>query len=170
MNIILTGFMGTGKSAVSKLLAEKLSWQYIDTDEIIEKEQGVPISAIFATKGEPYFREIESAAIRRISALDKVVISCGGGVVLKKENMDELEKNGFIICLTASPEKIYGRVKHNTDRPLLKVDNPLQKINELLELRKPFYSRCSLMIDTTDLPVSGVVEKIMERGIGVRLY
>ncbi|MCB4791711.1 MAG: shikimate kinase [Elusimicrobia bacterium] len=161
MNIVLTGFMGTGKSAAGKLLAKRLKWQYLDTDEMIEKDINVKISDIFKYHGEARFRELESKAIKLIGLLDKAVIACGGGVVLKAQNMDELEKNGVVVCLSASPEKILERTKDNDDRPLLKTPDPLSKIKELLKIRAPFYKRCSFSVDTDNLSVEQVVDNIL---------
>jgi shikimate kinase len=161
MNVVLTGFMGTGKSAVSRLLSKKLDWELIDADVEIEKAAGMKISDIFATKGEPYFRSLETEVINKLSQKNEVVISCGGGVVLKPENMDALEKNGFVVCLTATPETIYERTKHTKDRPLLNVPDPIAKIKDLLEKRATFYKRCHLTIDTTHLSIEEVVEEIL---------
>ena len=160
MNVVLTGFMGTGKSAVGKILAKKLGWQYFDIDQIIEDEVGIKISEIFAKKGEPYFREVESSAVKLLAMLDDVVISCGGGVVLKSENMDELEKKGVIVCLTASVDKILQRTKGES-RPLLNVKNPAEKVREMLKKREPYYKRCRLMIDTTEYSAEDVAEQII---------
>jgi shikimate kinase len=161
MNIVLTGFMGTGKTAVGKMVANKLGWQFFDTDEIIEEEIGMKISGIFANKGEPYFRELETKTVRLLALLDKAVISCGGGVVLRAENMDELEKKGYVVCLTASPEVILERTRGET-RPLLKVKNPLQKIREMLQIREPYYKRCKLMIDTSSVSIEQAAGMIMK--------
>ena len=161
MNIVLTGFMGTGKSAVGMLLAKKLAWQYYDTDTMIEKEVGYSINEIFAKNGESYFRDVESKAVKLVALLDKTVVSTGGGVVLRKENMAELERSGIIICLTATPEKIYERTKHDTSRPLLEVDEPIMKIRELLDFRKAFYGKCNLIVDTTNLTPQQIADKIL---------
>jgi len=161
MNIVLTGFMGTGKSAVGKLLAARLGWQFIDTDEMIEKEVGMKIPEIFARRGEPAFRDAETEAVRLVSLLDKMVVSCGGGVVLRSENMDELEKSGIVVCLTASPETILARTKNNTDRPLLKTKDPLAKIKELLSARSGCYARCHCAIDTSTLSPAEVATAIL---------
>src|SRR3989339_348567 len=150
MNLVLTGFMGTGKSAVGKIVAEKLGWQYFDTDQIIEEETDCKITEIFAKKGEPYFRDLETKTVKLLCMLYKSVISCGGGVELRSENMDELERTGVVVCLTASPETIFERTKGDT-RPLLQVKDPLAKINEMIAARMPHYRRCRLMIDTTGL-------------------
>ena len=97
MNIILTGFMGTGKSIVSRKLVKRLGMSYLDTDELIEEREGIKISAIFQKKGEKYFRQLETQVIKEVASLDNYVISSGGGVVLREENMTALKKNGFII-------------------------------------------------------------------------
>ena len=164
MNLAITGFMGTGKSVAGKIVAEKLGWQFFDTDEIIEEEVEIKISEIFAKKGEPYFRDLETKTIKLLSLLDKAVISCGGGVVLRPENMDELEKKGVIVCLTASPEKILERTKGNA-RPLLAVKDPLSKIKELLKAREQYYKRCSLTIDTSNLSPEQAAEMIIKSKI-----
>ena len=104
MNIVLTGMMGTGKTVVGKKLAQKLNMKYISTDEIIEKDAGMSIPKIFKRKGEPYFRNVETKAVKCVALLDNFVIDTGGGVVQRSENMEELERNGVIICLTASPK------------------------------------------------------------------
>jgi shikimate kinase len=152
--------MGTGKSAVGKIIAKKLGWQFFDVDQIIEEEVGVKISEIFEKKGEPYFREVETSAIKLLSILDEAVISCGGGAVLKAENMDELEKKGVVVCLTASAAKILERTKGDR-RPLLNVKNPAEKIKEMLKKREPYYKRCRLMIDTTEFSAKDIAEQIL---------
>jgi shikimate kinase len=154
--------MGTGKTTAGRLTARKLGWQFYDIDEIIEKEIGLKISEIFKRQGEPYFRDLESNTVKLLSMLDEAVIACGGGAVVRKENMDELEKNGIIVCLSASPETILQRVQKSDDRPLLKVEDRLQTIKELLKLRKPYYKRCSISINTDDIDEEKVVEKILK--------
>lgn len=161
MNLILTGFMGTGKTAVGKIVAKKLGWQFFDTDEIIEQETDLSISKIFANKGEPYFRELETKTIKLLCVLYKSVISCGGGAVLNEDNMEELENCGVVVCLTASPEAILERTKGEA-RPLLQVKDPVTKIYELLKAREKYYKRCRLMIDTTNLTPEQVADKIIE--------
>lgn len=165
MNIVLIGFMGTGKTSVGKVLAQRLKWQFYDTDDVIEKQVGIKISDIFARHGEVYFRDLETKTINLLSLLDKAVIACGGGVVLKKENMEALERNGIIVCLEASPQKIFERTKSNSDRPLLNVKNPLDRICEILQQRKKLYERCSISINTDDLTIEQVVDKILNNSI-----
>jgi shikimate kinase len=162
-NIVLTGFMGTGKTAVGKTLARKLGYTLIDVDAEIEKEQKTTIANIFKEHGEPKFREIESEVIKKLSEIENAVISTGGGAVLRQENMDNLRKNGVIVCLMASPETILKRTCNNNDRPLLQVEDPLQKIKELLEFRKPYYEKADIMIDTNEKSPAEVAEKIIEK-------
>ncbi len=162
MNIVLTGMMGTGKSIVGKKLARKLNMSYVDTDEVIEKEAGCSINEIFAGDGEKKFRIIEKKAVKYVSLLNNYVISTGGGVVKYAENMDELEKNAVIICLTADPDTIYKRTKKYINRPLLKVDDPEKEIEKLLKQREKFYSRCDLMIDTSNKKVNEITGDIVK--------
>jgi len=162
MNIVLTGMMGTGKTAVGKMLAQKLNMEYISTDRIIEKEVGMSIPKIFKEKGEPYFRDAETKAVNSAAILDNFVIDTGGGVVQKSENMEELERNGVIICLTASPEAMLRRTSKTDYRPLLNVENPESEIRKLLKKRKQFYRRCSRMIDTSHKEIEEVVDEIIK--------
>ncbi len=162
-NIVLTGFMGTGKTEVGRILSRRLGYTLLDADTVIEKEQGMTITEIFKQYGEPRFRDIEADVIKRLSEMKNAVISTGGGAVLRQENMDNLRKNGLIICLTASPETILKRTSNNDDRPLLQVDNPLQKIKELLEFRKPYYEKADIMIDTEGKSPIEVAEEIIEK-------
>jgi shikimate kinase len=161
MNIVLTGFMGTGKSAVGQLIARKLGWQFFDTDALIEDETGLSIAVIFARHGEPYFRELESRTVMLLSLLDTSVISCGGGVVLKKENMDELEQRGIIVCLTASPKTILERIKHEQNRPLLQGKDPLSRVQELLTARADCYGRAHVTVATDVKTVEAIADEII---------
>lgn len=159
MNIVLLGFMGTGKSSVGERLAKRLGMRYLDMDEVIEEEEGITVREIFERYGEPYFRDKESEICRRISTLDGYVISTGGGVVLREENMDCLRKNGLLISLTARPEVIYKRIHKDKTRPLLQ-GNPIKRIRELLTFREPYYRKADLLVDTSSLSIQEVVERI----------
>jgi shikimate kinase len=160
-NIVLTGFMGAGKTAVGKELAHILGLKLVDVDTEIEKSEQITINEIFSQFGEPRFREIETAMIRKIAAGKNLIISTGGGAVLKPENMDTLHENGVVVCLMASPETILKRTSTSDDRPLLKVENPLQKINQLLTFRKPFYEKADIMIDTENKTPLQIAEEII---------
>ncbi len=162
MNIILTGFMGTGKTEVGKKLAELLNYEFIDTDILIEKDQKISITEIFAKFGENYFRDTESKIVEAVSKLDKKIISTGGGVVLRKENMAQLRKNGKIVNLRAKPSAIYERLKDKKDRPLLQKPDVLSEINKLLDFRKKYYDDCDLKFDTDENAPSEIAEKIVK--------
>ena len=162
-NIILTGFMGTGKTAVGRRLAMLLNMELIDVDTEIEKSQQMSINEIFRQFGEPGFREIETEMIQKLSERKDVIISTGGGAVLKQKNMDALRKQGVIICLMASPQTILKRTSHNSNRPLLKVEDPFEKIKELLNFRKPFYEKADILIDTEDKTPLQIAEEIIDK-------
>jgi len=137
-NIVLVGFMGTGKTCVGKLLAGKLGMSFVDMDDVIEKQEGKSISLIFAEDGEPYFRKLERKLVRELSCKKDLVIGAGGGVVLNRYNIEEFSCTGRVVCLTAEPETILERVTKDTHRPLLAEGNKLEKIKTLLERRKQF--------------------------------
>ncbi len=162
MNIILTGFMGTGKSAVGRKLAKRLGMKYLDTDELIEKKEGSKIYHIFRKKGEPYFRKLEAVIVKKVSRLDNHVISTGGGVVLKDENIKALRRNGFIICLTANPEVILNRTGRIGERPLLNEPDSGKRIKELLRTRQAYYEKADFSVDTSNLALEEVIRKIEE--------
>jgi shikimate kinase len=162
-NIVLAGFMGTGKTEVGRELARLLDMKLIDVDTEIEKSQKMAINEIFKQFGEPWFREIETEMIKKVAENENIIISAGGGAVLKQENMDTLKKNGIIVCLTATPETILKRTSNNRGRPLLLVENPLERIKELLNFRKPFYEKADVMIDTEGKTPLQIAEEIMEK-------
>lgn len=161
-NIYLLGFMGTGKTAVGKALAKRLSWKFLDLDDLIEEREGTKIVDIFAKKGEPYFRDVESQVLRETIDREDLVIACGGGIVLNEDNIKLIEDKDFAICLDAAPGVIYERTKKFAHRPLLNVENPQGRIKELLNKRAPFYAKVKTHIDTSDLNVEEVVDKIAE--------
>ena len=161
MNVVLAGFMGTGKTEVGRILAHRLGHVLIDVDDEIEKEQKMKISDIFREYGEPAFRDIESAVIKRLAEREGVVISTGGGAVLRQENMDVLRNKGVIVCLTASARTIYDRTKRSSDRPLLKVDDPFARIKELLAFRQPYYEKADIIIDTEGRSPMKVADEII---------
>ncbi|MDA8171295.1 MAG: shikimate kinase [Nitrospiraceae bacterium] len=163
-NIVLTGFMGTGKSSVARELAHLLGRGVIDLDTEIEKNAGMSIASIFAAFGEPRFRELETDAARQAAEKRAAIISTGGGIVLKSENMEALRASGVIFCLTASPETILKRTSVNRERPLLQVPDPLGKITELLNARGPYYrGSCDYMIDTEGKTPKEIAQEIREK-------
>ena len=165
-NIYLVGFMGTGKTALGKALARELKLRFVDLDDIIEEKEGLKIVDIFASKGEVYFRDLESKALGEIAKAGGCISACGGGIVLRDDNIKVMKDSGNIICLDASPEVIYERTKHRSHRPLLNVKNPKAKIKELLDERVAFYDKIDHHIDTSDLSIDEAVKgviKILER-------
>lgn len=159
-NIILTGFMGTGKTAVGRELSRLLSMRLVDVDSEIEKSRKMKITDIFKNFGEPFFRDIETEMIRKLAHAENAVISTGGGAVLREENMEALRATGVVFCLYADPETIIARVGSSNDRPLLAVKDPLAKIKELLRARMPFYEKAGIMIDTNGRTPLKVAEEI----------
>ncbi|KPK38775.1 MAG: shikimate kinase [Omnitrophica WOR_2 bacterium SM23_29] len=161
-NIILVGFMGTGKTAVGKALAKRTRMKFVDMDDIIEKREGMKISDIFEKKGQPYFRDVEKEVTKDISKQLNLVIAAGGGVVIDEENVKNLKSNGIMICLTASPDKILERTKGYLHRPLLNVPEPSKRVSELLAKRAQYYARADHQIDTTNLNIDEIVQKILK--------
>ncbi|MDP2167852.1 MAG: shikimate kinase [Thermodesulfovibrionales bacterium] len=162
-NIVLTGFMGTGKTEVGRELSRLLGFTLIDADEEIVKSEGMSINEIFARDGEPCFRDIETKTLKEISKRENVIVSTGGGAVLREENMAALRERGIIVWLTASPETILARTSNDSLRPLLQVQDPLKKIRELLEYRMPFYKKADILLDTEGKSPLQVAGEIIER-------
>lgn len=160
-NIVLIGFMGSGKSAVSRLLAKKLGQKAVSTDELIVQRQKLSIEQIFAEKGEKHFRALEREIVAELSNEKNLIIDCGGGIVLQQENIDDLKKSGITIYLKASVEDIYERTKNQKHRPLLNVENPQVKIKELLTAREPLYAQADYTIDTFRKTAYEVAEEII---------
>jgi shikimate kinase len=162
-NIILTGFMGVGKTSVGTRLARDVGFAFVDTDTLIEADQKTTITEIFSAFGEPYFRDVETRIIQRVMAERNQVVSTGGGAVLRDENRAAFKQAGIVICLSARPEVIYERIKQETHRPLLQTPDPLAKIRELLDSREQFYRQADLVIDTSEKTVDDVINEIKER-------
>ncbi len=162
-NIILTGFMGTGKTSVGTRLANDLGFAFVDTDAFIEADQKMTITSIFAKYGEPHFRHIESSIIEMLMERENQVVSTGGGAVIRDINREAFKRGGFVICLTARPEVIFERIKQETHRPLLQTADPLASIKDLLNSRARFYAQADATIDTSELSVDDVINQIKVR-------
>jgi shikimate kinase len=161
-NIVLTGFMATGKTTIGKNVSKIMSFGFIDTDELIEKICGMSISKIFEIHGERYFRGIERIAVRRAARLKNFVISTGGGVVLNPSNIVQLRKNGVVICLKARPEIILRNIGKSKKRPLLLQSDPIIKIRQLLDERQHYYKFADFTIDVSDMNVSEASAAVIE--------
>jgi len=162
-NIVLIGFMGSGKSVIARELGKRLKVQVVATDDLVEAREGQAIHEIFRSKGEAYFRDLESAIIKEVSLQRGIVIDCGGGVVLYKENLPALKRNGIVFYLEATPEVIYQRIKHETHRPLLKTPDPLGCIKELYQQRLPLYGQADHTIDANDASIEGPIVEILKK-------
>ena len=151
-NVILTGFMGTGKTSLGKLLATKLGRPFVDIDKKIETEQKLSIPKIFEQFGEEYFRELERNAVKELSTRRGLVIATGGGTIKDEENLRLLKSSGVLICLTTEPEEIFNRTARRGERPVLDGGGAerLETIKKLLAERKKFYDRADYQVDTTE--------------------
>jgi len=145
-NLFLIGFMGCGKSTMARLLAAETGKELVEMDETIEVEQGMKITAIFEKYGENYFRDLETQLIERIADKGGAIVSCGGGAVLREENIAAMRKNGKIVYLAATPETIYERVRDKTTRPLLNGNMNVEYITQLMEKRLPIYEKAADVI------------------------
>ncbi len=162
-NIVLIGFMGTGKSAVSRALSEKINSKVVDVDEYIETTNHMTIADMFSQHGEEFFRDAETKAIKEISNEQNIIISCGGGAVIRKENVDALKKKGKIILLTAKPETVFDRVKYSKNRPILNNNMSVSFIEELMKKRKELYeSVADITIATDEKDINQVCEEIIK--------
>jgi len=160
-NIILIGFMGTGKSSAGRLLAARLGRRFIDVDRRIEQESGLPISEIFARHGEAWFRAKEKDMIARVARYRRAVTATGGGVVLDPANMERLRAGGVIVCLTAPVQTILERTGRRSTRPLLARPDREEVVARLLAERAPLYGAADFTLDTGNLSPRLAAEKII---------
>ena len=164
-NIVLIGYMGTGKTEVGKRLAKKLGMKFIELDRLIEERAGKKIAEIFRTQDEIAFRELEIEATKKIAGEKSSVIACGGGIVLNKINIDRLKENGVTVYLTASPQTILKRVAaEKGQRPLLAVNDQLKTVTDMLKFRKPYYERSAdITINTSRKNIETVAQEIIRK-------
>ena len=153
--------MAVGKSAVGRKLARRLKRRFVDLDKAIEKREGSKVQEIFENKGEPYFRHLEKQALAQVLRDDGQVIATGGGVVLHESNLKLLQERSLIVCLMADVNAIVRRAGSGNQRPLLMTADKAQRINELLKQRRQYYSKAHIEIDTSELTVDEVVDKIL---------
>jgi shikimate kinase/3-dehydroquinate synthase len=164
--IILTGFSGTGKTEVARLVAERLGWQAVDSDDAIVEAAGKPIPAIFRDDGETHFRTLEHSILGQLCSRSKLVIGAGGGAILSADNRRLMADGGFIVCLEARPETILARLRPQLDsdpvaRPLLSTPDPLRRIRELKSFRQPYYALADHTVHTDGLTMEQVAEEVV---------
>ena len=159
-NIALVGFMGTGKTSVGHLVARMLHFRLVDTDALIERRTGKRISAIFAEEGEARFREHERAVVEEMARYRRTVIATGGGLVANPANLASLKTHALVVCLWATPEVIWRRVRHQVHRPLLKTPDPQATIRQMLAEREGFYRQADVLIGTDIRPVKEVALQV----------
>ncbi len=160
-NVYLIGFMGSGKSTIGKLLAKNLNVEFIDVDALIESKAGISIREMFERHGESYFRQIETEVMSEVTQIREAVVACGGGVVLREENMKLLRKNGIVVYLQVSAEELVKRLLNDEKRPLLQVKNRIQRIRSLYRIRLPLYMKyADIIVDNTRKTPQEIVEEI----------
>ncbi|MBN2508295.1 MAG: shikimate kinase [Verrucomicrobia bacterium] len=160
-NLVLSGFMGAGKTSVGRILARLLDYRFVDTDALIEKRAGRSVAEVFARDGEDAFRELERQVVADLAQSRRTVIATGGGMTANQENLDSLKQHALVVCLWVTPESIWQRVKNNTDRPLLHADNPREKINQLLAAREPFYKQADVLVHAEQRSAWEVARQVM---------
>lgn len=163
-NLILTGFMGTGKSTMGQLVAAKLGRNFVDMDMLIEQREGRAISQIFATSGEAYFRQQEAGLCRELAAQTGLVIATGGGTMVPEANWRVMTESGLVICLDCEPETLWQRIGRSHNRPMLAADDEsrFDRLSALLEQRTPAYNRINRHLDVTHLSPQEAAEQICE--------
>jgi len=162
-NLVLTGFMGTGKSSVGRLVASHLHFDFMDTDEMIESRAGKSIPEIFSQAGEEIFRELEKQLLSELSRVRRTVISTGGGLSANAANLASLKQHALVVCLWASPETIWERVRGQSHRPLLQDPDPLAKIRQLLSAREPFYKQADVLVNTEQRSTKEVAQHVLHQ-------
>lgn len=162
--IFLVGFMGTGKSVTGKKLAAKLGYKFIDTDDYIVTSQNQSIDNIFKTDGEEAFRTIETYVLKELSGFNHVVVSCGGGIVLRDENKNIIKDCGCAVLLTAKPEIIFERISRNNKRPLLAQKRSPEYISQMLSDRSSHYKQTAdIIVDTSNKNIDAIVCEIEDK-------
>lgn len=161
-NIYLVGLMGAGKTTVGRQLAKRLGRSFLDSDHEIVERTGVPIPTIFEIEGEDGFRRRETQTIAELTGLAGIVLATGGGAVLSPDNRRMLHETGWVVYLNVPPVMLYERTRHDRNRPLLRVDDPLAKLEELYAVRDPLYREVAhLVVDGSHLVASGIVQHLL---------
>lgn len=159
----MIGLMGAGKTTIGRQLAKSLMVPFYDSDKAIEESTGVDIPTIFEFEGEEGFRDREQKMIQKLTQLHGIVLATGGGAILREENRKLLKENGYVVYLQCSVERILERTRRDTQRPLLKTDDPKERLRKLFDQRQPLYLSCAnFRVDTGILKSKTVVNRILE--------
>ncbi|MBV9463668.1 MAG: shikimate kinase [Verrucomicrobiae bacterium] len=161
-NLVLVGFMGSGKSSVARRVAPQLEFEMIDSDSLIERRAGLSISQIFETRGEEHFRRLEEQIMTELADRNRLVIATGGGAVLSAVNWANWRRSAVVIALDVDSETAFERTRHHQHRPLLQGEDPLAKIQHLLAQREDFYSRADARVDTVGRTVEQVARDVLD--------
>jgi len=162
-NLALIGFMGTGKSSVGRLAADLLHFAYLDTDQVVEFRAHKSVAEIFQQDGEPAFRQWERVIVEELTHRNKTVICTGGGLPTQSSNLESLKTHSLVVCLWASAETIYERVRDHNHRPLLNTEDPLGRIRELLAARESFYRQADVLVNTERRSVREVAVQVIHQ-------
>jgi shikimate kinase len=162
-NLILCGFMATGKSSVGKCLAAITGFDFLDMDAAIESEEGMSIPRIFATRGEAAFRALEFGMVARVAQRNRCVVATGGGTIVNPRNLETLKRCGILINLTADIDTILARAGTGEDRPMLRGGDRRERIHSLLQQRAGAYAQADITVDTSALTVEEVAQRIVDR-------
>ena len=155
--------MGTGKTSISKALAEDLSLEYVSMDDAIEERESRSINAIFERDGEEYFRRVESEVLKELTEKENQIVDTGGGVILSEENVKNMKSTGTVVCLWSDARTVHERTSEQGHRPLLNVENPEEHIAELIEKRRPFYVKAAdFHVDTSGGQERIILERIKD--------
>lgn len=162
-NVVLIGFMGTGKTTVGQAVARQLGFEFVDTDRLIEERAALSIPEIFARFGEAGFRELERTVVEGLSERENTVIATGGGVGANPGHLASLKRHALVVCLWASPEVIWRRVRRHRHRPLLQVPDPLARIRELLAERQPVYRQADVLMNSGLRQLRQVIQGVVHQ-------
>ena len=168
MNIVLIGFMCSGKSRVGRELAARLGWTFHDTDDIVARNAAARVPDIIRKRGEAAFRQLEGDAVKQVAALDRAVIATGGGVPLNPENMSLLGRNGQLVWLKVSPRTVLRRAGDLTARPLIDPSDPLGSVTKRLNEREALYAAASFTVDTDAADPNAVMQQILSFFPGIQ--
>lgn len=161
VNLYLVGFMGTGKTTIGRIVAHRLGFALLDSDHEIERIQGKTIPQIFSEQGEPAFRAMEKSFVEGGHPAKRTVVACGGGLIVQPGMLEKVQALGVVVCLHASLDTILRRTQGNRNRPLLDVDDPMDRIRTLYAAREPIYRRSGTVILTDGRPMLDIVQHVL---------